>query len=218
MRRLSFPLALGVLFSFGCLFGKKDDTDTSDPDGDGIEQSDVCADYLTCAAAVAPDSFAGLSATYGPSGDCWSQGQDFADNCTTVCQTSVEALATQHPTDDACKAYAPPFPMADGTWTLNLGLGSGDECGIGESLGSDTWTWEGDVVNDFENGSFTWSIADDEGFYNLVLDCTDDGTDFDCEGDFMQLTGTGEVSTAEGTYTINGGSCTSSGDFDAESN
>jgi hypothetical protein len=224
MRRLSVPLALGVLFSLGCLFGKKDDTDTSDPDGDGIAQSDVCSDYLACAAAVAPDSFAGLSATYGPSGDCWSQGQEFADNCTTACQASVEELALAHPVDDACSAYAPPFVLLDGDWTVTLQLGSVDSCGLSEYTGGDDEVLDGPVENDLENGTFTWHLSDGRGL-SFDLACTDEGSDFSCssEGDFiLDVDGAGDKDNADGTWDISfggtDGSCESSGDFTAELN
>lgn len=222
MRRLSVPMGLFVAFSLGCgIFGKGGDDTDDTTSTDALDQSDVCADYLTCASAADPDAFSSLEETYGPDGDCWTQGQDIADNCSDACLEAVKALAVDNRTEDGCEDYAPAIVLEDGFWTLDLELNGTDDCGIGEALGDDVYPLEGEVDNDSDFLEFTWDLDDPTFGFAFALDCTVDGDTFECDSGEgsnprMALDGDGEGDRASGSWHIAiEGSCDSDGDFTA---
>jgi hypothetical protein len=221
MRRLSVPFGLFVLFSLGCGFlGKTgDDTDTTDTnDVEPLDQSEVCADYLDCVAAADPDSFPDLQDTYGPAGDCWTQGEDVAEDCTTACQAAVEDLARSYPTENGCEDYAPDYALDDGTYAFSLSM-EDDGCTLEQFVGN-PWSMEGTVSNDIAEAEFTLDLSD--GANDVALFCTNDGRDFSCasgEGIDMQASGTAssDHQRAEGDWVVTFGTeCSSTGTFTAE--
>lgn len=119
-------LVLTGLLCLACAGGKDKDTTT---DEGGLDQSAACSDYLDCAAAVDPTTFAALGSTYGPDGDCWSQGEAFADACTSACEAAITALAAAYPDAAECAGYAPEgCPIDAGEYELTLLEGDGGTC------------------------------------------------------------------------------------------
>jgi hypothetical protein len=227
MRRLSVPFALFVLFSLGCgIFGKPGDTDdtnvdTNDDDTtEPLEQSRECEDYLECVSHADPDSFDDLEEKYGPEGDCWTDDQDAADDCTADCLDAVEDLARDNPTENGCEDYAPDYAIDEGTLAFELTIVS-DDCGIEGAVGN-PWMMDGTVENDVPHAEFTIELTD--GANEIVLECTNDGRDFDCASDDatgIPTTATGTASSdhqrAQGDWEITFGTeCSSSGTFLAE--
>ena len=218
--RATVPLAFTALSCLAC-FGSATDKPADDGTGDGVVQSDVCADYLSCVADVDPGSFAALTGTYGPDGDCWAGDQSFADDCTAVCLSTVTDLADANRSSDACKAYAPPAaPLADGEWTLVLEIPKKkDGCGLADATGTTEWVLGGDVLSTGA-GTFTWS--GDNGWIYLNFDCTYDGADFTCDestdGEILSLDGTAHGDAADGSWSMEATgtqACTSTGTFTA---
>jgi hypothetical protein len=87
------------------------------PFGDGsvsmTGQPAVCAQLLSCAAVVAPDTVAMLIPTYGPDGTCWKGAADLRDTCTTACTSSLAAFEKANPNVAACACMGPGCPMPD---------------------------------------------------------------------------------------------------------
>jgi hypothetical protein len=176
----------------GCAVAGGHENGGADTTG-AVEQSDVCVDYLACAAAVDAETFASLSGTYGPEGSCWTQGQDFADTCTEACRSGVEDLAFQYSDEPACSAYAPPeVPLAAGDWNLNLQMdGEHDDCDLRAE--GNPWRWTGRVdAADRDDQTFVWHIESYGSAFGdpTTLDCTyDAGLVFHCDGDRLTLDG-----------------------------
>ena len=153
-----------------------------------------------------------MSGTYGPAGDCWSQGAGFAEDCENACGAAVEDLAIAHPKEAACADYLPARPMQDGAWSATLELDGVDSCALREIVG-DRWVVSGDVSNDFETNEASWLAHG--GAWSFDLACTIDGADFLCFGGNTELalTGSGDGRTAEGTWGFGAPNCYTAGTF-----
>lgn len=213
----SSVLLLGVL-GLACA-GGKGKTDPDD-EGGGGSQSQACADYLACAAEVDPATFATLGSTYGPDGDCWTQGDAYADTCTAACEAAVEALATAYPEAEACAGYVQPVcPIVSGTYDLTLLDPDGGNCELGGEVFG-----QADVVCEApETGQFTlhWEDVFAE---QADLDCTFTGSDFTCAGTWdvgvpadLSLDGQARGGGADGRYVVDiPDFCSGEGNFDLE--
>jgi hypothetical protein len=93
-------LAVGLILGLAC----------ESSDG-SVEQSAVCATYVECASALAPDTQMAIEEAYGPEGTCWSS-QSNADACTNTCEEQLAMLAQDNPGQAECQGGS-----ADGTST-----------------------------------------------------------------------------------------------------
>lgn len=83
-----------------------DSDTTSDDSGmasEGSEQVDpdgVCAQYIDCVAAVAPNTTAAAVEGFGPEGTCWTPST--TDVCVQACVSARQELGALFPTESAC--------------------------------------------------------------------------------------------------------------------
>jgi hypothetical protein len=74
----------------------------------GPVQSEQCAQYITCQAAVDEEANTttadGLADTYGDGGTCWTSNAEVADACTTACESALDANATAYEDITECDA------------------------------------------------------------------------------------------------------------------
>lgn len=194
-------MTIGLAGALGCR--PEVETDTAPP----VEQSQVCADYVACAAVADPESVEALSASYGAGGSCWAQDQAFADTCSEACATGVDALAEIAPRAEGCAPYA--SILVSRSWTVNLREETTSDCGYVPAGGTVVWT--GAVVWTGES-KFRWNLV---GTASLSLDCTASGTTFDCAAGVLLLHGEGRGDEASGDYRYYADECTAVGAFDA---
>ncbi len=70
--------------------------------GGGIAQSEECKTMIACYDA-AGNTTTDWSASYGPSGTCWTTTQVAADACTSTCETANTNNKTVYPDVEECQ-------------------------------------------------------------------------------------------------------------------
>ena len=207
-----------AIASLACAAGKDKNTDPNDEQG---TQSEACADYLDCAAEVDPSTFATLGSTYGPDGDCWSQGDAYADACTSACEAALDAMHAAYPDAEVCGGGGGPTscPLDAGDHELILHEPDTGTCGFGGDIPGDAEV----TCDDPSSSTFTLHWVDIYG-EEADLDCTFSGTSFTCEGILdvgtdadLTLDGDASGGSAAGRYTLDIPElCAGEGDFDMD--
>jgi hypothetical protein len=191
------------------------DTDTDTDTDARIEQSEICADYLTCLAATDPAAFADQIDTYGPSGACWGSDAELAGVCSEACEAALADLARENPREAACGGDPGHPTLEEGEWMASFLTeygGSGTDGSPMEVPG--TVTIESDA-------NFWWEI--EFGFEPLSLYCyVAEDRYFTCGGGggafsaFVDGTASDDALSAEGTWHVESSSGAMSGTYTAE--
>jgi hypothetical protein len=84
------------------------DPTTGDPTGGPFPSMEICADYLTCLAAIAPDQFPEAQESFGPDGTCWQGSAEAAAQCVADCEARLAATQQAFPEVPECGGVAPP--------------------------------------------------------------------------------------------------------------
>jgi hypothetical protein len=187
-----------------------DDTDTTPPQT--LEQTEACEDYVACVSAVDPDGLGAVLDTYGPSGTCWTDGQETADVCDDACAGALDDLRDEHPREEACGGTPSACVGADGTWSFTFEVVDGN-CELSETTYPLALTCSDPGTGDFEldMGESVWTCTSDD----LDFTFTVDGRELQGEmrGEFAE-----DGSSAGGSFhfLVGGGDCDLTGAFSAE--
>lgn len=209
-RKLLAAVFVPLLLACGGL-GNKDDEVEDTAGGDGLPVTQACQDYLDCVAAVDAATLGTLLTSYGEGGTCWTTGQDAADVCDQACQTGLDQLHDQNPTEAAC-GDVEICTVIEGEWEVVITRTGGDCEFPWEQLDS-----PGELTcTDASAGTF------EAEFYTLfptVFDCAAVGSDFTCETEYQGVTMVidGHFDTfeeASGGWTLSSAQCEALGPFE----
>lgn len=117
MRFFAALLVGGMILA--CAGGKGKEEEEENPSElppDGIDQAEVCADYLNCLAAVDPNTLASVQGTYGTEGSCWSD-ETAAAQCAEACETGLAQMEDAYPDEPVCDDGSVTLASdLEGTW------------------------------------------------------------------------------------------------------
>ena len=182
MRFLAALLVGGMILACAGGKGKEEEENPSELPPDGIDQAEVCADYLNCLAAVDPNTLASVQGTYGTEGSCWSD-ETAAAQCAEACETGLAQMDDAYPDEPACDDGSVTLASdLEGTWNFESEDTDGGCDGF--SLKFDTMDLEitPDGEKDFNaNGRAEVSINGTWYDFDVEFACSLSGDNFTCD-------------------------------------